>query len=120
MRPHLFVVVLGLMALITGCVEHAPQPTPPNITQGSKDAQRLPGPQPDGSVLLPNQWSLQPAGRQIPLRDFPVNIALHPGGRFVAVLHSGYSQNVVSIIDLTTEKVVAHANVRQSFYGLEF
>ncbi len=30
-------------------------------------------------VLLPNQWSLRPAGRQVPLGDFPVNIAMHPG-----------------------------------------
>ena len=38
----------------------------------------LPGYRPDGSILLPNQWSLRPAGRQIELGDFPVNIALHP------------------------------------------
>jgi len=34
----------------------------------------------DGSVLLPNQWSLHPTGRQIELADFPVNLALHPMG----------------------------------------
>src|SRR4051812_43199353 len=55
-----------------------------------------PGKQPDGSMLLPNQWSLKPAGRQIELRDFPVNIAMHPRGRYVAVLHSGHSVNVVT------------------------
>src|SRR5690349_12856009 len=37
-----------------------------------------PGKRPDGSVLLPNQWSLRPVGRQIELGDFPVNIAAHP------------------------------------------
>ncbi|HYG36189.1 MAG TPA: phosphoesterase, partial [Clostridia bacterium] len=50
-----------------------------------------PGKKSDGSVLLPNQWSLRPVGQQIDLADFPVNIALHPGGRFAAVLHAGYS-----------------------------
>jgi DNA-binding beta-propeller fold protein YncE len=71
-------------------------------------------------MLLPNHWSLRPAGRQIPLRDFPVNIAVHPRGQYAAVLHSGYSQNVVTIIDLSSEKLVSHANIRQGFYGLEF
>ena len=40
-----------------------------------------PGPQKDGSVLLPNQWALNPVGRQIVVGDFPVSLALHPGGR---------------------------------------
>ncbi len=46
-----------------------------------------PGLKPDGSTLLPSMWSLKPVGRQIPLGDFPVNIALHPDGKFAAVLH---------------------------------
>ncbi|MBI4324802.1 MAG: hypothetical protein HY674_06005, partial [Chloroflexi bacterium] len=37
----------------------------------------LPGARPDGSVRLPNQWSLRPVGRQVLLGDFPVNIAVH-------------------------------------------
>jgi len=37
----------------------------------------LPGLQPDGSVLLPNQWSLRPVGRASRVGDFPVNLALH-------------------------------------------
>src|SRR5206468_6051521 len=79
-----------------------------------------PGQQPDGSMLLPNQWSLKPFGRQIELRDFPVNIALHPQGRYAAVLHSGHSVNVVTIIDLRSEKIVSHAIIDQSFYGITF
>ena len=39
----------------------------------------LPGIQHNGSVQLPNQWSLRPAGRQVVVGDFPVNLALHPG-----------------------------------------
>src|ERR1051325_7672996 len=80
----------------------------------------LPGKQPDGSILLPNQWSLRPVGKQIELRDFPINIAVHPSGRFVAVLHSGYSAHQVTIVDLTKGEAVSHADMPQSFYGLEF
>ena len=101
----------------------------------------LPGLRPDGSVLLPNQWSLRPAGKQIPLGDFPVNIAVHPGGRFAAVLHSGHGRHEIMVVDVggfaaKTEsghgrhdltvwqpiesKVVARVPVRESFYGLTF
>ena len=77
-----------------------------------------PGHQPDGSVLLPNQWSLHPAGTQVPMGDFPVNLALHPGGRYVAVLHSGYSRHEIRLLDLSTQAVVDQAPIDESFYGL--
>ena len=67
----------------------------------------MPGKQSDGSVLLPNQWSLRPAGRQVELGDFPINVAVHPGGRFAAVLHSGYSTHQIVVVErklLTQEK----------------
>ena len=79
-----------------------------------------PGRKPDGSVLLPNQWSLRPAGRQVDLADFPVNIAVHPSGRFAAILHCGYSDQQILILDISTEQVVAHAGLREAFYGLAF
>ena len=37
----------------------------------------------NGSIQLPNQWSLRPAGKQLSLGDFPVNLALHPDGRYL-------------------------------------
>jgi YVTN family beta-propeller protein len=80
----------------------------------------LPGARPDGSVLLPNQWSLRPAGRQIELGDFPVNIAIHPGGRFAAVLHSGYGKHEIIVIDLKDGRTTSRTPIRESFYGLKF
>jgi len=71
-------------------------------------------------VLLPNLWSLRPAGRQIDLGDFPVNIALHPGGRFAAVLHCGYSRHQIVIVDILAAQIVSEQGLNQAFYGLEF
>src|ERR1051325_2494415 len=81
-----------------------------------------PGARSDGSVMLPNQWSLRPVGRQIALGDFPVNIAVTPDGRFAAVLHSGNSENEIIVIDLKTNGmgIVSRASVEESFYGLCF
>jgi len=42
---------------------------------------------------------LRPAGRQIPVGDFPVNIALHPAGQFAAVSHCGYGQHEIVVIN---------------------
>jgi YVTN family beta-propeller protein len=71
-------------------------------------------------VLLPNMWSLRPAGTQVDLGDFPVNIAVHPGGRFAAVLHSGHGRHEVRVVEISAAKVVAEAKVDEAFYGLEF
>ncbi len=80
----------------------------------------LPGQRSDGSVLLPNQWSLRPAGRQVDLGDFPVNIAVHPQGRFAAVLHCGHGEHEIIVVDLKTATVVSRTPVHEAFYGLEF
>lgn len=89
------------------------QPAPP-------DAVQLPGQQADGSVLLPNQWSLRPAGRQVLVGDFPVNIALHPGNRYAAVLHAGYGRHEVIILDLPGARIICRAALDEAFYGLRF
>lgn len=80
----------------------------------------LPGQQPDGSVLLPNQWTLRPVGRQVPLGDFPVNLALHPGGKYGAVLHCGYSAHEVVVVELASGAVASRTKVDEAFYGLAF
>jgi len=70
--------------------------------------------------LLPNQWSLHPVGHQVVVGDFPVNIALHPAGRYAAVLHSGYGPHEIVTLDVTTGKQVSRTRVEEAFYGIEF
>jgi len=80
----------------------------------------LPGLQPDGSTLLHNQWSIRPAGRQVELGDFPTGLAVHPGGRWAAVLHCGAGPHEVRIVDLDTGVTTATAVVNEAFYGIAF
>lgn len=80
----------------------------------------LPGVKKDGGILLPNQWSLRPAGRQIELGDFPVHMELHPGGRFVAILHAGAGEHSIAIFDSKSNEIVSRAVLDQAFYGLCF
>lgn len=86
------------------------------------DAQvRLPGTQADGSVLLHNQWSIRPAGRQVPLGGtLPVNVAVDPKGNFAAVLDCGYGLHEVVVVDLNSGAVTSRATISNSFYGITF
>lgn len=122
MRIVLFASSILLSFLTLSCVETRQSIDIPShaINQPNPVQSTLPGKQSDGSVLLPNQWSLRPVGKQIELRDFPINIAVHPAGQFVAVLHSGYGAHQVTIVDLIKGEAVSHADMPQSFYGLEF
>jgi DNA-binding beta-propeller fold protein YncE len=79
---------------------------------------RLPGVQPSGGILLPNQWSLRPAGRQIKLGDFPVHVAVHPHEPWAAISHAGYGAHEVMIVDLVARRVVSSVVLDQTFYGL--
>lgn len=81
---------------------------------------QFPGAQPDGAVLLPNQWYLRPVGAQVKVGDFPVNIAVHPSERFAAILHCGQGQHEVQIFDVAAGKVASRANLNESFYGCAF
>ena len=64
-------------------------------------------------MLLPNQWSLRPTGKQVEVGNFPVNVALHPQGDWAAVLHSGYGPHEVVVVDLKTDSVVSRVTLPQ-------
>jgi DNA-binding beta-propeller fold protein YncE len=112
--PFLLAALLATAGCAPARHSSAPSPTPAPVPA------IWPGKQPDGSVQLHNQWSLRPAGRQIELADFPINITVHPGGKFAAVLHSGYSSHQILVVDLAAGRVVSRTPVHEAFYGIEF
>jgi hypothetical protein len=93
------------------------RPTP---AAQAKLAPVLPGVQPDRSILLPNQWSLRPAGKQLTLGDFPINMALHPGGEYMAILHGGHGENEIVLVQLKRYRIVSRVTLPQTWYGLCF
>ena len=102
MGTVMYSLSLAALLAITACApnRHAPeQAAAPHSTLRIPHSE-LPGKQPDGSVLLPNQWSLRPVGKQVELGDFPINVAVHPDGRFAAILHSGYGAHQIMVVDI--------------------
>jgi DNA-binding beta-propeller fold protein YncE len=99
------------------------KPAVPEQTSRPLESQlprQLPGMQTNGRVQLPTQWSLQPVGKQIPLGDLPVNIALHPTEKWCAILHAGYGEHEVVIVDLQKDSIFSRVSIPQSFYGIVF
>jgi YVTN family beta-propeller protein len=89
-------------------------------TQQESQPRVLPGRLAKNEVLLPNQWRLTPAGRQLALGDLPLNIALSPDGRYLAVNNNGWSDHQVIIVDCQTETIRCQLTIPKSWYGLTF
>jgi DNA-binding beta-propeller fold protein YncE len=92
-----------------------------SAVRGQTPSSRLvPGLQADGATLLHNLWPIRPVGRQVPLGDFPVNLAVDPSGRYAAVLHAGRNAHQIRVIELDSGREVSRRAVHQAFYGLAF
>jgi DNA-binding beta-propeller fold protein YncE len=105
--PCALLALLALASSAPAAPAAAPAPT-------------LPGPRQDGSTLLHNQWSLRPVGEQVQTGDFPTALAVHPSGKFAAVLCAGFGPHEVQLIDLATRKITATQPLKLSFSGLAF
>jgi YVTN family beta-propeller protein len=71
-----------------------------------------------GTIVLPNGWSLKPAGRQFRLGDLPVQIAVHPTEPVLAILHAGYGEHEVVTVHEATGKIIGRVSLPASFSGL--
>src|SRR5262245_38260212 len=94
----LFVGLGSCLALFAGLDNRRAPEEPPD--QPARKAELasprvLPGLLADGFIQLPNQWKLHPAGRQIEVGDFPVNLVIHPSGQYLAVLHAGWGTHEI-------------------------
>ncbi len=85
--------------------------------RGQRTAAPWPGPA-HGATLLPNGWSLAPAGRHVGVGDFPLALVESPDGRYAVVAHSGVSEPTLAVVDLGTLAVRASVPVEDVWLGL--
>ena len=79
----------------------------------------LPGPLSGGGFDLPNGWRITPAGRQVAdLNDLVLKMVPSPDGKVIVASHSGYTPHGLSVIDLTTHKVVQEVPLKTTWLGL--
>src|SRR5580658_8310339 len=60
----------------------------------------------DKGFLLPNGWTLSPAGAHVVLADLPLNIITLADNRHALAATSGYNSHDLVLIDLQDRKVV--------------
>ena len=71
-------------------------------------------------VLLPNGWTLTPAGTPVTLGDLPLNAVVSNDGRYVAVTNNGVSTQSIQLIDAKTHVVLCTKEIDKSWLGLKF
>ncbi len=72
------------------------------------------------TVMLPNGWKLTPAGKHLPLGDLPLNMAVSPDKKWLAVTNNGYGRQCVKMFDLQKQREVDDQTIAKSWYGLCF
>ncbi len=106
MRPRLYLLATVLFAT----------PALSAVAQ-EKPKTQFPGPT-DKGFLLPNGWTLSPAGKHVVLTDLPLNILPLADNKHALVATSGYNKHELSLVDFTTQKVADSQTVRESWFGL--
>ena len=71
-------------------------------------------------TVLPNGWTLSPAGKQLPLGDLPLNIVVSNDKSMLAVTNNGQGYQSIQLFDLKADTQLAKINIEKSFYGLSF
>lgn len=71
-------------------------------------------------VLLPNGWTLTPAGRSLPLGDLPLNIAITPNKKYAAVTNNGQGKHSLQLMDAQKGTLLQSFEIPISWLGLAF
>ncbi|MCD2422988.1 bifunctional YncE family protein/alkaline phosphatase family protein [Niabella pedocola] len=71
-------------------------------------------------ILLPNGWSLTPAGAQVSLGDLPLNLVIGHNRRLAAVTNNGQSTQTIDLVDVAAKKRIDSVVISKSWYGLAF
>jgi YVTN family beta-propeller protein len=69
-------------------------------------------------VRLPNGWGITQVGVTTGLGDLPLNLALSPDRRFLAVTNNGQSVHSLQLIDVASGRCTDTLEVPSAWYGL--
>ena len=76
--------------------------------------------QPSGErTMLPNGWSLSPAGHFVDLADLPLNVVVSHSGKYLAVTNNGYGHQSIMLFNPQGKKLDTQF-IPESWLGLAF
>jgi YVTN family beta-propeller protein len=73
-----------------------------------------------GRIHLPNGWGITAPGKSLPLGDLPLNIAVSPSKKLVAVTNNGVGLQTVQLFDAVNEVLLDSAVMGKAWLGLSF
>jgi YVTN family beta-propeller protein len=73
-----------------------------------------------GRVALPNGWKLSPVGKLLPLGDLPLNMAVSPSKKLIAVTNNGQSDQCIQLIDAAKMQLLDSVVIAKGWLGLTF
>ena len=73
-----------------------------------------------GRVSLPNGWKLSPVGKMLHLGDLPLNIAVSPNKKMIAVTNNGQSDQTIQLIDVEKMQLLDSVIIAKGWLGLTF
>ena len=73
-----------------------------------------------GRISLPNGWKLSPVGKMLPVGDLPLNIALSPSRKLIAVTNNGQSNQSIHLIDPGKMQLLDTVVIAKGWLGLTF
>jgi DNA-binding beta-propeller fold protein YncE len=73
-----------------------------------------------GRISLPNGWKLSPVGKMLPVGDLPLNIALSPSRKLIAVTNNGQSNQSIHLIDPGKLQLLDSVVIAKGWLGLTF
>lgn len=71
-------------------------------------------------VVLPNGWGITAIGKTLPLGDLPLNIAVSPSKKLMAITNNGQSDQTIQLIDPVKQVVLDTILIAKSWLGLAF
>jgi YVTN family beta-propeller protein len=71
-------------------------------------------------VLLPNGWSLTPAGKNLSIGELPLNMAVTRNRKYMAITNNGQSTHTIDLIDIEKETRIDSIVIAKAWYGLAF
>src|SRR5213083_1065185 len=77
----------------------------------------MPGPQPDGTTVLPSGWRIRPAGRQVAVGTLPLNLMTLSDGSLL-VTNNGYGENGLMRIDPVGGGITWRFPLKAAWLGL--
>lgn len=73
-----------------------------------------------GRTSLPNGWKLSPVGKFLPLGDLPLNMAVSPDKKLLAVTNNGQSDQSIHLINPQGMQLLDSMVIAKGWLGLAF